>query len=85
MSAVEVTETPLETEVLELDRRSGDGIEVLLAWEPRSNRVWLAVLNEHTDDEFCVEVDPARALDAFHHPFTYEPQCLEAELEYVAV
>jgi hypothetical protein len=65
-------ETIFETsEARELDHRSGDGIEVFLLWEPGTNGVFVAVADERTQDRFEVRVDPAAALDAFHHPFAY--------------
>jgi hypothetical protein len=67
----------------ELDRRSTNGIEVALLWSPRTNRVWVAVEDAKTDESFELDVDPARALEAFHHPYaylsrSYEPAALAA-------
>jgi hypothetical protein len=55
----------------ELDHRSNDGIDVTLFWSPRTNRLWVAVTDERDDDSFEIDVDPADALDAFHHPYAY--------------
>jgi hypothetical protein len=66
-------EKPLEqAEVVELDCRSGDGIEVRLLWERCSGRVLVTVDDERTGDRFHVDVPAASALDAFHHPFAYD-------------
>ena len=67
----------------ELDRRSNNGIEVALLWNPHGNRVWVAVEDARTEETFELEIDPADALDAFHHPFaylsrSYEPAALAA-------
>ena len=53
----------------ELDFRSIDGLEVALLWEPETNRVSVSVFDRRSGDDFTLEVDPARALDAFHHPY----------------
>jgi hypothetical protein len=84
MSGVEVVETPIER-LCELDRRSGNGVDVVLVWEPATNRVFVGVIDERTGGEFAFEVDPANALDAFYHPFAYEgsrvqEECVGAEV-----
>jgi hypothetical protein len=55
----------------ELHHRSGDGLEVALLWRPESNRVSVTVFDSKTGDGFGFEVDPAAAVDAFHHPYAY--------------
>jgi hypothetical protein len=55
----------------ELDQRSGDGIDVTLFWSPRTNRLWIVVEDTRDGDSFELDVDPADALDAFHHPYAY--------------
>jgi hypothetical protein len=55
----------------ELDRRSGDGLDVALLWQPETNRVSVSVFDAKTGDDFQLEVDAAEAIDAFHHPFPY--------------
>lgn len=79
-SGAAVVETPIER-LCELDRRSGNGIDVVLVWEPATNCVFVGVVDRRTGDEFAVEVDPASALDAFHHPFAYERR--RAQKRYV--
>ncbi len=66
-----------EIEARELDRRSNDGIDVTLLWEPRTNRVLVAVVDERGDESFELEVDPANALDAFRHPYAYVDRAYE--------
>jgi hypothetical protein len=63
--------TGSEITVHELDRRSAHGIDVRLLWSPRTNRVLVAVDDELRGASFELEVDGARALDAFHHPYAY--------------
>lgn len=55
--------------VRELDRRTNDGLDVTLFWHPQTNRVSVAVEDHRFGDSFELEVDPAEALDAFHHPY----------------
>ena len=61
------------SEVRELDHRSGDGLEIRLLWHAPTNRVSVAVEDERHAESFEFEVSAARALDAFRHPFAYEP------------
>ena len=55
----------------ELDARSGDGIDVQLLWYPATGTVTVSVRDASRDHSFELAVDPARALDAFHHPFAF--------------
>jgi hypothetical protein len=55
----------------ELDYRSNDGLEVALLWRPETNRVSVTVFDAKTGDDFDLDVDPADATDAFHHPYAY--------------
>ena len=58
-------------QTLELDVRSTDGLEVALLWQPETNRITVSVYDSKTGDDFDIEVDPAEATDAFHHPYAY--------------
>jgi hypothetical protein len=60
-----------ETRVRELDRRTNDGIDVALLWNPRRSRVSVAVTDERSGESLEFEVDPADALAAFQHPYSY--------------
>jgi hypothetical protein len=68
-------ETPMETTVgrgiLELDHRSGDGIDVGLYWERWADCTYLVLVDERTHECFRVEVEASSASDAFEHPFVY--------------
>ena len=55
----------------ELAQRAGNGIEVTLLWTKSTNRVMIAVLDTHSGVQLEFEVDGARALDAFNHPYAY--------------
>jgi len=55
----------------ELAHRTSDGIEVTLLWTKATNRVAIAVADTHSGEELEFEVDGARALDAFNHPYAY--------------
>jgi hypothetical protein len=57
--------------VRELDGRTSDGVDVRLLWEPRANRVTVAVTDMRADGSLEFEVEPADALAAFHHPYAY--------------
>jgi hypothetical protein len=67
-------DTHTNTELRELDRRAGDGIDVRLLWRPHDDRAIVAVSDSKTGASFTIEVrDGQRALDVFHHPFAYAP------------
>jgi hypothetical protein len=55
----------------ELDFRSTDGLEVALLWQPETNGIRVSVFDAKTGDDFDIDVDPADAMDAFHHPYAY--------------
>ena len=55
----------------ELAHRSINGIEVMLLWTGSTNTVAVAVLDTNSGEELEFEVDGARALDAFNHPYAY--------------
>jgi hypothetical protein len=57
--------------VRELDHRCNGGIDVRLFWEAQTNRVSLALTNEHSGESLSFEVDPSEALAAFYHPYVY--------------
>ena len=59
------------SEIRELDRRRSDGIDVTLLWNPRTNGVVVAVVDERDGDSFRVEVRDGEAMQAFHHPYAY--------------
>jgi hypothetical protein len=60
-----------EITLRELDSRTNDGIEVWLLWNRVTNAVSIVVADERAGKSFELEVDPAEALTAFHHPYAY--------------
>jgi hypothetical protein len=66
-------------ETKELAARNGDGLEVRLLWHPRSNDVWVEIVDERRDERMEFAVPPHRALDAFQHPFAYAARAGELD------
>jgi hypothetical protein len=60
-----------QSEIHELDQRTGDGFDVTLLWSSRTGKVFVAVEDARTSDSFHFAVDPSDALDAFRHPYAY--------------
>lgn len=80
--------TTPETEIRELDRRKSDGIEVRLLWNSHTDCVSVAVEDERSGASFELEIDPADALAAFHHPYAYAqapPHALTHRLQHPSV
>jgi hypothetical protein len=71
VSLREVNDMQTHTEIKELDRRRSNHLEVALLWNPADNRVSVWILDDSTGEELEFAVDPARALDAFDHPYAY--------------
>ena len=58
--------------IIELDRRSTDGIEVRLLWHRAEERVTVTASDLRSGEALEVTVrDHERALDVFHHPYAY--------------
>ena len=55
----------------ELDDRVNDGLEVTLLGQADTDSVTVKVFDGKTGDDFDLSVDPADAMDAFHHPYAY--------------
>jgi hypothetical protein len=55
---------------LELDHRNAEGIDVTLLWEPRTESVVVAVVDDN--ESFRIAVEASEALDAFRHPYAYD-------------
>jgi hypothetical protein len=77
-------DTPMITTPRELAHRSGDGLEVTLLWFEDTGDVAVRVLDSRSGEQFEIRVDPADALDAFHHPFAYAPHGPSAAEELIA-
>lgn len=61
----------MTTTTRELDHRHNDGIDVTLLWDAATNRVSVFVRDARAEMAFELDVEPSRALDAFHHPYAY--------------
>ena len=68
MSATTVT----TSKWVELADRAGDGLEVRLYWNDTDGRVKVTVTHLATDRVAQLDVVPADAMEAFHHPFAYQ-------------
>jgi hypothetical protein len=57
----------------ELASRSNDGLDVTLVWAKRDGRdeVFVTVTDHREGAYFEIPVEPARALEVYHHPFVY--------------
>jgi hypothetical protein len=55
----------------ELDRRTRDGIDVSLLWDPRTKGVSVAVTDTRQGGSFEFGVEPGDAPKAFWHPYAY--------------
>jgi hypothetical protein len=55
----------------ELAYRENDGVEVALYWSPGADEVTVCVSDARRGAYFVVRPDPADALDAFRHPYSY--------------
>ena len=59
-------------EIIELDTRTTDGIDVRLLWQSAEERVSVTARDVHSGETVEVEVrDHERALAVFHHPYAY--------------
>ena len=55
----------------ELAYRNQNGLEVTLLWDPRSNEVFVVVIDQLDDGGFQLPISGHLALDAFRHPYAY--------------
>ena len=62
------------TTLRELDRRTHDGVDVSLLWDPRTKGVSVAVTDTRHGRSFAFGVEPGDALEAFWHPYDYVAQ-----------
>jgi hypothetical protein len=76
--------TRSEIGVRELDRRSNEGIDVTLLWDPQTDCVFVAVEDSRRGECFRIDVAAADALDAFHHPYVYAQRLGDAGLARAA-
>jgi hypothetical protein len=60
-------------DIRELAQRRSQNLEITLLWNRRTQRVSIAIHDYAADERTVFRVPNDRALDAFHHPFVYEP------------
>jgi hypothetical protein len=66
-----MTNTTSKKAIRELDRRTGDGIDVCPLWNYLTDQLLVAVHDARTVESFELQVAAADALFAFHHPYAY--------------
>jgi hypothetical protein len=57
-----------------LHERKSPDLHVKLVWNAGTDHVYVRVRDRRTGDAFRVVPERNRALDAFYHPFCYEPE-----------
>jgi hypothetical protein len=55
----------------ELAHRASDGVEVTLYWHETRHELTVQVSDQRGGASFELAADPDRALDVFHHPYSY--------------
>jgi len=63
--------TAMTLAIRELDHRHGDGIDVRLLWNSRTDQVSVAVEDEGSSEVFVFDVPGSDAREAFTHPYAY--------------
>jgi hypothetical protein len=72
-----------ESGARELCRRTTDGIEVQLVWEPATESLAVIVENREAGEWLEVPVGDADPMDVFHHPYFYAGR-MDADLPQAA-
>jgi hypothetical protein len=57
--------------LVELARRSNDGLEVALFWSRNTGELTVCVGDDRRDTYFELNPRSDQALDCFHHPYSY--------------
>jgi hypothetical protein len=65
------TDYDTDTDRRELDHRQANGIAVTLSWSPRTDALFVTVVDEAAEEAFELVVDAHEALDVFAHPYAY--------------
>jgi hypothetical protein len=55
----------------ELADRESDGLHVTLFWDKRHDRLTVLVLDTKNGESFALDAPRDKALDVFHHPYSY--------------
>jgi hypothetical protein len=58
---------------VELETRHGDGLTVTLEWDRATGQTQIVLHDARSDGLVAFVVPPAKAADAFRHPFRYAP------------
>lgn len=66
-----VFDTSMSPMTRELAQRMSGTDEILLLWQPESDRVEISIRDIATGAGFQFEVTAGCAIDAFYHPFAY--------------
>jgi hypothetical protein len=64
-------EPPKTDNLVELDYRRNEGLEVFLFWKIDTDTVIVEVVDVKKEEHFRVYADKGKALDVFHHPYAY--------------
>jgi hypothetical protein len=64
----------------ELAYRATDGLEVSLLWDPRDDRLAVAVVDAKGGRAFELDANGENALDVFYHPYAHEAARLAPQL-----
>jgi hypothetical protein len=67
MPATSLTDSPLR----ELASRVSSGAEITLFWNERTGAVTVSVRNRDSGQHIEFAAAPAKALDAFYHPYAH--------------
>jgi hypothetical protein len=57
--------------MFELNHRYSGGIEIVMLWNERDNRVVIEISDPAQDSVASFDVSPEKASDAFQHPYAY--------------
>jgi hypothetical protein len=60
-----------ESELRELARRSGAGVDVTLYWHPTLDELIVCVCDKRHGAHFEIRPAPYLALDVYYHPYAY--------------
>jgi hypothetical protein len=66
-----MTEQNIARPLRELAHRTTDRLDVTLFWSEETHELTVRVSDEKSGAYFELDADPAKALDVFHHPYSY--------------
>jgi hypothetical protein len=70
---MQFTQSKMNRSMQELARRVADGIDVTLFWDRDTDRLTVCVCDQRRGEYFEISPAPTKGLDAFYHPYSYEP------------